>query len=75
MSGLRGRNGYVIDLTWSDGQLSEAVIRSAESGSCRVRTREAVLVRCGGEDILVNRDHSVIEFRVEAGCRYDIFRK
>ncbi|MDR6553094.1 glycoside hydrolase family 95 protein [Paenibacillus qinlingensis] len=75
VSGLRGRNGYVIDLTWNDGQLSQAVIRAALSGSCRVRTREAVLVFCDGKEVLANRDQTVIEFQVEAGCKYEIFRK
>ncbi|WP_082927273.1 glycosyl hydrolase family 95 catalytic domain-containing protein [Paenibacillus oryzisoli] len=75
VSGLRGRNGYVIDLRWSEGRLSEAVIHAACSGTCRVRTGEAVQVRCDGEDIRVDRDHTVIEFQVEAGSTYHIFRK
>ena len=70
--GLRGRDGYVVDLKWSDGKLSEAIISAAKAGICRVRTRQAVLVRCGGEDIALDRDQSVIEFRVEAGRKYEL---
>ncbi|MDQ0890482.1 alpha-L-fucosidase 2 [Paenibacillus sp. V4I9] len=73
--GLRGRGGYVVDLKWIDGKLSEAIISAAKDGLCRVRTRHAVLVRCGGEDIALSEDQSVVEFRVEAGKTYELYRK
>ncbi|WP_261302247.1 glycoside hydrolase family 95 protein [Paenibacillus andongensis] len=74
-SGLRGRGGYVVNLKWTDGKLSEAIIRVAKDGLCRVRTQHAVLVRCGGEEISFGRDQSVVEFSVEAGKTYGLFSK
>lgn len=73
--GLRGRGGYVVNLKWSGGKLSEAIISAAKAGLCRVRTSHDVLVRCGGEDITLGGDQSVVEFRVEAGRTYELYRK
>jgi alpha-L-fucosidase 2 len=35
--GLRARGGFTIDLVWSNGQLHDAVVRSATGGSCVLR--------------------------------------
>jgi len=37
VSGLRARGGYEIDVTWSDGKMTSATIRSARSQICKVR--------------------------------------
>ncbi len=39
VKGLRARGGYEIDLTWSEGRLAEAQIRSATATTCPVRYR------------------------------------
>jgi alpha-L-fucosidase 2 len=43
VSGLRARGGFEVDMTWRDGRLARATIRSRLGGTCRVRTASRVL--------------------------------
>jgi alpha-L-fucosidase 2 len=38
ISGLRARGGFVVDLTWENGELASAVIHSTIGGNCRIRS-------------------------------------
>ncbi len=43
--GLMARGGFEVDMTWKDGRLSQAVIRSNHGGICRLRTLWPVSAR------------------------------
>ena len=42
VTGLRARGGFEVDVSWSDGQLSEATIRADRPGPCRLRYGDRV---------------------------------
>ncbi len=54
--GLRARDNFVVDLTWNEGQLTTATIRSLAGGRCRVTydNREVLLEFKRGECIRLN---------------------
>jgi alpha-L-fucosidase 2 len=49
-SGLRARGGFIVDQTWKDGKLTQAVIHSLNDGTCRLKYHEhekSVLIKAG----------------------------
>ena len=38
VKGLRARGGFIVDIIWSGGRLSKAVIRSTIGGTLRIRS-------------------------------------
>ena len=44
VTGLKARGGFEVDLTWAEGKLTRAVIRSALGGNIRLRTATSVMV-------------------------------
>ncbi|MBM3500718.1 MAG: glycoside hydrolase family 95 protein, partial [Armatimonadetes bacterium] len=43
VTGLRARGGFTVDIRWADGRLTEAVVRSAVGGRCKVRHGDEVV--------------------------------
>jgi alpha-L-fucosidase 2 len=38
VKGLKARGGFEVDLVWREGRLSQAVVRSQNGGTCRIRS-------------------------------------
>jgi len=38
VSGLKARGGFTVDITWEEGEISQAVISSSLGGNCRIRS-------------------------------------
>ena len=44
MKGLRARGGFVVDMRWDEGELTEVKIRADRTGECRIRSRSALVL-------------------------------
>ncbi|WP_328375356.1 glycoside hydrolase family 95 protein [Micromonospora zamorensis] len=78
VSGLRGRGGHTVGITWSNGQATEILVRPDRAGTVRLRARiltgTVTVVDTGdGTAARVTRIESdLIEITVQAGRTYRV---
>jgi alpha-L-fucosidase 2 len=73
VQGLRARGHFDVDLAWSNGQPTRAVIRAHARGPCRVRVRGEVRVVVDGKPVRSTRlGADTIEFQAAAGRAYEL---
>ncbi len=74
--GLRGRNGFTVDMIWNDGKLTSAEISSAGSHECVVRTDRPIRVsgaKCKTEKQTTDYGtYYVTRFDAESGKTYKV---
>ena len=72
-TGLCARGGFVVDIAWKDGKLTEAAIRSKAGEACRLRTPVPVAVACGDKAVDARPvADGVVEFATQAGATYTL---
>ena len=69
VAGLVGRGGFVVDLEWADGALTQATIRPRRAGQCRVLGAFTVKTDLGGE-VDTTAANGRTTFTVRAGETY-----
>jgi len=74
VSGLRARGGFEVDMTWEDGKLTRASIRSFLGNPCRLRTGVPVTVISKGVVVAASSPgEEMIEFSTDAGQNYQLY--
>lgn len=66
IKGLVARGGYVIDISWRDGRLTQAVVHARHGGTCRIRS--AVPLR--GRSLKKTKEADVYELKTVRGGQY-----
>jgi alpha-L-fucosidase 2 len=73
VTGLRTRGGFEVDISWSNGELEEALIRSKLGNHCRIQCKTPIKVTWDAEApvaVSPTVSYGVSEFSTEAGKSY-----
>lgn len=69
--GLKARGGFVVDIEWKDGKLTQGRIQSKAGSRCRLRSNVPLVVTSGGRKIeTASPEKSILEFATKAGQTY-----
>ena len=75
IKGLKARGAFTVDLSWKDGKLATATIKSATGGSCTLRTKEAVLVKGSKISFIKDGTYYITKFQTKAGVIYQVLAR
>jgi alpha-L-fucosidase 2 len=74
VNGLCTRGGFVVDIAWQDGRLTQARIRSRLGGPCRLRSTAPLAVYISDQPVAVTAlAADVIEFASSGGGEYLVY--
>ncbi len=73
VTGLRARGGFVVDMTWNAGTLTEAKIESTAGQPLRIRSTVPLTVTSDGKPVPARpTDGGIIQIDTTAGATYTI---
>ena len=73
VSGLRGRGGFEVDLTWNSSRLTKAKISSVNGATCKLVVKHPVKIFYKGKAVKLKRnDDNTLEFDTQKGQVYEL---
>ncbi|WP_420850780.1 glycoside hydrolase family 95-like protein [Paenibacillus aceris] len=72
---MRARGGFLVDLAWEKGRLSEATIQASRDGICTVRSSWPIVVVLNEEEIACSNMGQLTSFNVQHGNIYQIIAR
>jgi len=73
IQGLRARGGFEVDMDWTDGALTTAVLRSDLGNRCVINTEQKIRVMSAGREVALDTSQSdQISFETTQGATYRI---
>jgi len=74
--GLRSRGGFEVDVTWKDGKLTEASLKSDLGRPCVIRSKNQIRVTQQDNPVKVRKaDDNLFEFKTKPGKVYMVVSK
>jgi len=70
VNGIRARGGFEVGIAWHEGNLTQAALRSANGGPCRLRHTAPLDVTCDDKPVKAEWDGSILTFTTEKGEEY-----
>ena len=72
IKGLKAKGGFEIDMTWKDGKLSSASVKSLCGQVCRLRTNTVASIVCDGETVGSHIEDGVTVFSTSKDRIYTV---
>ncbi|MCD8287986.1 MAG: glycoside hydrolase family 95 protein [Porphyromonadaceae bacterium] len=72
VSGLKGRNGFDLSLSWHDGRITKGTIRSLAGESCTIRSASPLTIKGAKISVRQEGDYFLYTFPTQAGHRYSL---
>ena len=72
VSGLRARGGFVVDITWRNSVLRDAMVHSLNGGPCRIYSLKPITVHSSEAVSITHSSRGVFEFMTRSGGAYHV---